>query len=216
VFDGPEHVRSFNARQGRISGGLRQFWADHADGYLMPAGPWDLPPRTMLEIGCGWGDALLAGADRYDLVIGVDVHLRGLAATVRAAHDAQVRSVRLVRGDAIEVLTHQVPDASLEAVHVWFPDPWPKAKHRKRRIIRPAVAALIATALRPGGLLLLATDHDCYAAAMLEVLRAAPGLEPVGEGGIVERPGWRPVTRYEALAQAQDRAVTELAFVRIN
>ncbi len=193
---------------------LRRAWEESARQFAMPSPPWTLPRRTVLEIGSGMGDSLLATAARAELAIGVDVHVRGLAATVRAARTARIGNIRLVEGDAVEVLRDLVPPSSLGEVHVWFPDPWPKARHRKRRLIRPPVAALIADRLRPGGVLMLATDIGDYALAMSETLRAVPILEPLGPEGRVPRPDWRPVTRYERVALQQGRTPVELAFAR--
>ena len=208
------HVRSFNARQGRRGPQLRTFWSDEAPAFFMPAGRWELPARTVLEIGSGMGDSLLAAARQWDLAIGVDVHVRGLAATVHSAMAAGLDSLRVVQGDAIEVLDRQVPEQSLDEIHVWFPDPWPKVKHRKRRLIRPAVADLFVARLVPGGVVRLATDVPAYAALMREVLSGTDGLAPLGVSAVVPRPGWRPITRYEGVGLAAGRPATELAFRR--
>ena len=181
---------------------------------LMPPGRWELPASAMLEIGSGAGDSLLAAADRWDLVIGVEVHLRGLAATLRAARESGRGNIRLARADAVDVLREQVPPLSLAEIQIWFPDPWPKAKHHKRRLIRPSVAGLLAGRLAPGGVLRLATDVPEYAAVMQQVLLASGGLRPLGEAGVVERPPWRPVTRYEREGLAAGRTPTELAYRR--
>jgi tRNA (guanine-N7-)-methyltransferase len=192
---------------------LRRIYDEQADALGMPVGRWAaLPARTVLEIGSGSGDSLVAAATAFDLAIGVDVHLRGLAATMRTAQAAGLTNVRLVRGDAIEVLRDQVPGGTLTEIHVWFPDPWPKARHRKRRLIRPQVATLMAAALAPGGVVRLATDVAEYATAMSQVLGGCGALQPLGEGGRVPRPAWRPVTRYEAVGMAAGRAVADLAY----
>jgi tRNA (guanine-N7-)-methyltransferase len=192
---------------------LRRIYDEHAAALGMPEGRWTaLPGRTVLEIGSGSGDSLVAAAADFDLAIGVDVHLRGLAATMRSVRAAGVRNVRLVRGDAIEVLRDQVPPGSLAEVHVWFPDPWPKVRHHKRRLIRPEVVAQVAAALAPGGVLRLATDMAEYAAAMQDVLGRCSDLEPLGDGGLVPRPGWRPVTRYEAAGGSAGRPIVDLAY----
>ncbi len=192
---------------------LRAAWGD-ASAYAMPDGPWAIPSRTVLEIGSGMGDALIAAASNWDLAIGIDVHIKGLAATVRAAQTAGLRNVRVVHGDATELLRDRVSPGSLEAIHIWFPDPWPKAKHHKRRLLRPEVSRLLASRLVMGGVVQVATDVEQYAQVIARVLRETPGLQPLGRGGIVERPGWRPVTRYERAGRAAGRTATELAFAR--
>ncbi len=191
---------------------LTALWRDEVPTRFLPAGPWSLGPGTVLEIGSGMGDALVAAAAHWELVIGVEVHARGLAATARAARTAGADNLRLVHGDAIEVLSRQAPAASLEEVHIWFPDPWPKARHRKRRLLRPAVADLLADRLAPGGTLRLATDIPDYADTARRVLLATGQLAPCGRGGVVPRPPWRPVTRYERTGLAAGREITDLAF----
>ena len=207
--------RSYRIRQGRMGPQLQEVWQLRAEPLSMPAGVWDLPARTLLEIGCGSGDSLVAAAGRFDLAIGVDVHLKGLAAAARRALAADAGQVRLVAGDAVEVLAQQVPPASLAEVHIWFPDPWPKSRHRRRRLIQPMFAELLADRLAPGGTVRLATDVDGYARTMLSVLEGTPDLEPHRPAaGVVPRPGWRPLTRYERVAIEQGRRATELAFTR--
>ena len=205
------HIRSYHARAGRMGPELVREWAEHSAGFTMPQGRWDLPTGSVLEIGTGMGDAVLATARHLPgaLVIGVDVHLRGLAATVRAARAEGIGNLRLVYGDAMPVLAEQVPPRSLAEIHVWFPDPWPKARHHKRRLVRPVVAGMLADRLAPGGVLRLATDWADYAAGMVEVLDAEPGLRR----GAGQRPDWRPVTRYEEAAAQAGRPVTELVYI---
>jgi tRNA (guanine-N7-)-methyltransferase len=100
----------------------------------------------------------------------------------------------------------------LAEIHVWFPDPWPKARHRKRRLIRPEVVALLSGALAPGGVLRLATDVADYAAVMADVLGRCGDLQPLGDRGRVPRPHWRPITRYEAAGHSAGRAIVDLAY----
>lgn len=195
---------------------LQQAWDALGGEVLMPAGPWrELPARTLLEVGSGMGDSILAAAPQFDLAIGVDVHVRGLAATMRSVREAGAANVRLVRGDAVDVLREQVPPAAMSEIHIWFPDPWPKARHHKRRLIRPSVVPLLVAALAPGGVLRLATDIAEYAAVMIGVLGASTDLRPLGGDGVVARPAWRPVTRYEQFGLDRGRVPTDLAYRRI-
>lgn len=193
---------------------LRRAWLEDAPSMQMPAGSWTIPAQTVLEIGSGMGDSLIAAAARWQLAIGIDVHLRGLAATVRAARAAGAANVRVVRGDALEVLRQQVPSNSLQEIHVWFPDPWPKARHHKRRLIRSDVARVLVDRLRPGGTLRVATDIDDYADQALRVLHATEDLQPLGADGVVPRPAWRPTTKYEQAGRQAGRTTTDLAFTR--
>jgi tRNA (guanine-N7-)-methyltransferase len=122
--------------------------------------------------------------------------------------------VRAAAGDALDLLRSQLPSDSLEVVHVYFPDPWPKARHHKRRIVRPDVIALIADRLRCGGSLHCATDWAEYAEEMLEVLSAEPWLRN-RHPGFAPRPTHRPVTKFEARALREGREVFDLSFVKI-
>lgn len=195
---------------------LRGVFEEQAEPMGMPSGPWTaLPQRTLLEIGSGSGEALLASSAHFDLVIGIDVHRRGLAATMRSAAERGLPNVRLVSGDAMEVLHHQVPPGTLAEIHIWFPDPWPKTRHHKRRLVRPEVAELLVAGLAPDGVVRLATDIASYASVMQAVLGAHSELVPLGDRGIVPRPDWRPVTRYEAAGRAAGRTVTDLAYRRV-
>ena len=180
----------------------------------MPEGGWELPSRTVIEIGSGMGDSLTAVAADWDLVIGIDVHVRGLAATARAVQSAGLTNLRLVAGDAMAILEERVGDGTVAEIHIWFPDPWPKARHHKRRLVRPGFADVLAARLAPGGVLRLATDIPSYAAAMQSVLGRTPGLSPLGAAGEVARPAWRPLTRYEQAGIEAGRAITDLAFCR--
>ena len=169
----------------------------------------------VLEIGCGMGDATaaMAAADSGRDYVAVDVHTPGLANLLALAERDALTNVRAARGDAVELLRDLMKPGSLDAVHVFFPDPWPKAKHHKRRIVRPDVVALIRERLAPGGLLHCATDWAPYAAQMLEVLNADPGLRNRHDG-YAPRPASRPVTRFERRALAAGRDVYDLEFTR--
>lgn len=194
---------------------LREVWEKQAPALLMPAGPWDsLPANTLLEIGSGSGECAVAAASGFDLVIAADVHLRGLAATIRAARAAGVDNLRLLQGDAVAALAEQVPPAALAEVHIWFPDPWPKHRHHKRRLIQAAFVELLAGRLRPGGVLRLATDAPEYAAQARQVLAADGRFAALGGGGLVPRPTWRPVSYYERRGLAQGRPPIDLAYLR--
>ncbi len=169
----------------------------------------------ILEIGCGMGEATaaMAAADPDRDYLGVDVHTPGLANLLALAERDVLSNLRAARGDAVELLRDLMEPGSLDAVHVFFPDPWPKAKHHKRRIVRPDVVALIRDRLVPGGLLHCATDWTPYAEQMLEVLSADPGLR-AAHLGYAPRPARRPVTKFERRALTAGRQVFDLEFVR--
>lgn len=171
----------------------------------------------VLEIGCGTGTSTVAMAQSEpDVdVIAVEVYRRGLAQLLGAIDRGQVSNIRLVRGDAVDVLEHLLAPGSLTGVRVFFPDPWPKARHHKRRLLQPATVGLIADRLRPGGVLHAATDHAGYAEQIAEIGDAEPRLRRVDPGtrqlpiSVV-----RPTTKYETKARDAGSAVTELVWER--
>jgi tRNA (guanine-N7-)-methyltransferase len=179
----------------------------------IPEGPLDpvvafgrLAP-VVLEIGCGHGAAALAYAQAHphEDVLAVDVHTPGLARMLAEADRRDVRNLWMHRGDAVALLEARIAPRTLAAVHLFFPDPWPKARHSKRRFLAAHTLELIADRLAPDGLLLVATDHEVYAGqARAELL--AHGRFVVTEG---ERPQWRPTDGFEAKGMAAGRSVTE-------
>lgn len=176
---------------------------------------FDRRAPLVLEIGCGMGEAMLAmaAADPERDYLGVDVHTPGLGAMLARADADGIRNVAVARGDAVELLRHGVRSASLDAINVFFPDPWPKARHHKRRIIRPEIVALMRDRLRPGGVLHTATDWVHYAEQMLDVLAADPGLRNTADGFAL-RPTGRPLTKFERRGIAAGRSIHDLVFVR--
>jgi tRNA (guanine-N7-)-methyltransferase len=167
----------------------------------------------VLEIGCGMGEATVeqAAADPARDYLGIDVHTPGLGNLLSLARDRGLDNVAAACGDALDLLRDLVKPASVETIQVFFPDPWPKAKHHKRRIIQPENVALMRERLREGGVLHCATDWADYAQQMLEVLGADPGLANTAEG-YAPRPGWRPVTKFERRALEAGREVFDLVF----
>jgi tRNA (guanine-N7-)-methyltransferase len=161
----------------------------------------------VLEIGSGMGEATaaMAAADPARDVLAVEVHTPGLGSLLRLLERADLRNVRVLEADAREVLADLLAPASLDEVRTFFPDPWPKARHAKRRLLRPEFADLVASRLRPGGRLHVATDWDSYAAQALSVLQAHPAYEVVSR----ER-GGRPVTRFEARGLEAGRTVHDV------
>jgi tRNA (guanine-N7-)-methyltransferase len=198
-------IRSFHARRGRITraqaAAIERHWP--AWGVELDGAPLDLAqlfgsPRTpvVVEIGFGMGDATaaMAAADPATGILAVDVHTPGQGNLLAIADRTGLTNVRVANGDAIVLLRDMLPPASLDGLRVYFPDPWPKAKHHKRRLIQPDFLALVTPLLRPGAVVHCATDWEPYAEQMLEVLTAAPGLAnryggpevtnpPIGEGG---------------------------------
>jgi tRNA (guanine-N7-)-methyltransferase len=167
---------------------------------------------VVLDIGIGLGDTTLAmAAAQPELdVIGVDVHTPGIASSLAGIEEHGLSNLRLVHGDALEFLDRLAP-SSLTGVRVFFPDPWPKARHHHRRIVRADVVARLVARLRPAGWIHLATDNAEYAAVMQRVCDDHPELR----GGPLERPPERPLTRYEEKGLAAGRTVTDLRYVRL-
>jgi tRNA (guanine-N7-)-methyltransferase len=165
----------------------------------------------VLEIGCGTGTSTVAmAAEEPDIdVIAVEVYRRGLAQLLGAIDRDGITNVRLIRGDGADVLEHMIAPASLTGVRVFFPDPWPKARHHKRRLIRPSNVVLLRQLLRPGGVLHCATDWPDYAAAMAQTLDADPGLRKSGDGGAS-----RPATKFERRGAEAGRPIADLIYRR--
>lgn len=225
-------VTSFRARRSTISDGQQATWdrlwpelgRQVRDGDDPPA-PLDTDAwfgrhaPVVLEIGCGTGTSTLAMAQAEpDLdVVAVEVYRRGLAQLLSAIDRASVTNIRLLRGDGVDVLTDMFGPDSLTGVRVFFPDPWPKARHHKRRLLQPDTVALIADRLRPGGVLHAATDHLGYAEHIAAVGDAEPRLRRVDAGDLARLPisTARPVTKYEHKALAGTE-VAELLWEKVT
>ncbi|MCP2166223.1 tRNA (guanosine(46)-N7)-methyltransferase TrmB [Goodfellowiella coeruleoviolacea] len=189
----------------------------------LPAGPLDLDgwfgrsAPVLLEIGSGMGEttAALASAEPEVNYLAVEVYKPGLAQLLLRAEQLGLRNLRLLRGDAVTLLTEHVPPATLAGVRIFFPDPWPKKRHHKRRLVQPGFIALVASRLAPGGLLHLATDWENYAEQMLAVCSAEPLLRN-RYADWAPRPDWRPVTKFERRAQEEERTSHDLMFERVG
>ncbi len=222
---GRREIRSFVLREGRLTPSQQRAMVDLWPRYGLDytAQPLDLDaafgrvaPRV-LEIGFGNGNALLhtAAADPARDYLGVEVHMPGVGRALAGIDKAGLANVRVMRHDAIEVLRHAIAPDTLDEVHLWFPDPWHKKRHHKRRLVNPDNAALIASGLRVGGLLHLATDWEPYAQWMWDVLDAQPMLRNrAGPRGAVPTPPWRPPTRFEQRGVGLGHAVHDLLYER--
>ncbi|MFJ8960265.1 tRNA (guanosine(46)-N7)-methyltransferase TrmB [Lentzea sp. NPDC102401] len=188
----------------------------------LPEGPLDFDSwfgrsaPVLLEIGSGMGETtsqLVAAAPELNYVA-AEVYKPGLAQLLlRAEHLGGLDNLRVLRGDAVDLLTDHIAPASLHGVRIFFPDPWPKKKHHKRRLVQPEFVALVASRLEPGGVLHLATDWEQYADQMLEVCSGERLLTNVYDGW-APRPDWRPVTKFEQRAVNEDRGSHDLMFRR--
>ncbi len=221
------HVRSFVVRAGRLTQAqaraLEELWPKF--GVEFSRTPLDLEavfgrvaPR-MLEIGFGAGEALLAFAQAHPEIdcIGVEVHPPGVGHLLLGIERERLTNVRVVAHDAVEVLSHALAPASIDAIHVFFPDPWPKKRHHKRRLIQPAFVDLLTRVLKPHGDLRLATDWEHYAMHMREVLESCLALRNVhGRNEFAPRAAERPLTRFERRGERLGHQVWDLHYVRTD
>lgn len=219
-------IKSFVQRAGRITQAQQRALAELWPGFGIEftAQPLDLgavfgrdAPRV-LEIGIGDGENLLAlAAARPDAdFIGVEVHRPGIGHCLLGIESRGLGNLRLLSHDAVEVLGQMIPDAALDEVLLYFPDPWHKKRHHKRRIVQPSFVELVARKLKPGGRFRLATDWAPYAAQMLEVLGASPSFSNVSPtGDWIERPASRPLTKFERRGERLGHEVVDLEFHRV-
>jgi tRNA (guanine-N7-)-methyltransferase len=230
VDTGRRRIRSFVLRQGRFSEAQQRAFAQHWERFGLDftdasdtAGPRDFDAvfgrhaARVLEIGFGNGEALLYAATQAPErdFIGIEVHQPGVGRLLNGLASAGLDNVRVYCHDAVEVLQQDVAESALDEVRIWFPDPWHKKRHNKRRLVQPAFVALLASRLRPGGLLHLATDWENYAEHMVEVLEASPAfVNEAGPGVSVERPPWRRETHFEARGQRLGHGVRDLLYRR--
>ncbi len=191
--------------------------ADLPDGPLDAAGWFGRTAPIVLEIGSGMGESTAAMALEAPDVdhLAVEIYQPGLAQLLLRIEQAEISNLRLLRGDAYTVLHEHVAASSLHAVRIYFPDPWPKRRHHKRRLVRPELVALVTSRLAVGATLHLATDWEPYAQEMLAACVAEPGLRNTAPDGFAARPAWRPVTKFEQRARDEGRVVRDLLFARL-
>jgi tRNA (guanine-N7-)-methyltransferase len=216
-------IRSFVLRAGRMGPGQQRALVQLGPRFVLPFAAQTLDYRaifgrdapTVLEIGFGMGDAtaMIAAALPQINFIGIEVHAPGVGALLKRIGELGLTNLRVIQHDAVEVLEQMIPAASLAGVHIYFPDPWHKKRHHKRRLIQPAWVARLATRLTPGGYLHCATDWLPYAQQMLEVLTAEPALHNTVEA-YAPRPEWRPLTKFEARGLKLGHGVWDLLFKR--
>ena len=219
-------IRSFVLREGRMTPAQQRAFDEHwarfgLDYSAQPrnyAASFGRTAPQVLEIGFGNGEAL-AWASEHDAArdfIGIEVHGPGVGRLMNALAARDAHNVRLYRHDAVEVLEHEVTPSSLDEVRVWFPDPWHKKRHNKRRLIQPDFVALLATRMQPNGLLHLATDWQPYAEHMLAVLEAAPDWRnKLGPNQYAEKPAWRIETHFERRGMKLGHGVWDLLYRRV-
>jgi tRNA (guanine-N7-)-methyltransferase len=219
----PTHIRSFVHRRGHITQGQR-------DALETLTGKWTIPyaaerldldqtfgrtAPTILEIGFGMGETTekIATARPDDNFLGVEVFNAGVGSLMRRAEDNGLTNIRIIQHDAVEVVRDMIAPDCLAGVHVYFPDPWPKKRHHKRRLLQPTFVAALTSRIAPGGYFHCATDWEEYAHQMLEVLGGEPLLENTVEG-FAPRPDYRPLTKFENRGIRLGHGVWDLIFKR--
>jgi len=219
-------IKSFVLRAGRISPRQQQGLTQYLKNYVLEssATPWNMTnifnrdADTIVEIGFGMGSSLLAMAKmRPDVdFIGIEVHQAGIGSLAVSLFDEGMTNVRIAPMDACEIFKQCILDDSLDGIQVFFPDPWPKKKHHKRRLIQPNFVNLLVKKLKKGGFLHCATDWSEYAQQMKEVLSTQPLLRNKQDcGGFIERPDSRPLTKFENRGVNLGHQVFDLIFLKI-
>lgn len=222
-----QKVRSFVKREGRLTKGqakaLDAFWPtmglEHQNGMLDMAQTFGREAPVVLEIGFGMGTSLVEMAfnEADKNFIGIEVHRPGVGTCMAAADEKGVSNLRVYEHDAVEILADCIPDASLQRVQLFFPDPWHKKRHHKRRIVQTDFVEKLRIKLAIGGVFHMATDWENYAEHMLEVMVQAPGFKNQSStGDFVPRPENRPLTKFEQRGHRLGHGVWDLMFERIS
>ncbi len=222
----PQHrrIRSFVLRQGRLTKGqeraLETGWPKFGVEYASQGIDLDKifgrkDSKKILEIGFGMGDATakiaqtLPGCD----FLAVEVHTPGVGSLLKFTEELALTNIRIIQHDAVEVLQHMIPDNSLDGVHIFFPDPWHKKRHHKRRLIQAEFVKLLCQKLKQGGYIHVATDWQEYAEWVLEVLRVEPQLKNTAQD-YAEKPSYRPLTKFENRGLRLGHGVWDMVFLR--
>lgn len=216
-------IRSYVLRQGRLTTGqahaLEHFWLYYGIDFSHTA--LDLnqvfgrPAPKILDIGVGMGDTsiALAAAHPENDYLAVEVHKPGIGSLIRQARDADINNIRVICNDVLEVLMHQIPDRCLDHVYIFFPDPWPKKRHHKRRLINPEFLSLLLPKLRAHGRIFIATDWQELAEHVLAVCDNQQGfINLAGKGNAAPRPTWRPLTKFEQRGKKLQHSVWDFVF----
>lgn len=218
-------IRTFVVRSGRMTEAQKLALDAYGPNYIIPytsrrADPatfFATPKPLVVEIGFGMGQAtwqIAAERPRYNY-LGIEVHSPGVGRLIMEIRDKGLENLKIIQHDAVEVLADMMPENSLAGLHVFYPDPWPKKRQQKRRIMRQSIVDLMISRLAPGGYLYFVTDIEDYARATLELLSASDGISNAHEG-FAPRQEWRPETKFEAKAKKASRSTWELYFTKDN
>lgn len=217
-------IRSFVLRAGRMGSGQQRALEEFGPRFVLPFAPAALDldgafgrvAPKILEIGFGMGDstASIAANHPENDYLGVEVHTPGVGALLKRIGAAGLSNLRIIQHDAVEVLDQMIAPGSLDGVHIYFPDPWHKKRHHKRRLIQAEFVGRLASKLKPGGYLHLATDWQDYAEQMLRLLQAEASLGNTAEA-YATRPEWRPLTKFEQRGLRLGHGVWDLVFRRV-
>ena len=228
---GPLHnlrnIRSFVRRTGRTTVGQAKAFADVGPKFLLPYAPvpldfaavYERTAPTILEIGFGMGEATahIAALMPQTNFLCCEVHTPGVGALLKRIEEQMLTNIRILQHDAVEVIDHMLPPGCLDGVHIFFPDPWHKKRHNKRRLIQAPLIAKLAARLKPGGYLHCATDWQPYAEQILEVLSAQPLLKNTADAasdGYAPKPEYRPLTKFENRGIKLGHGVWDVVFTR--
>jgi len=221
MSDSFNRVRSYVIRAARMSDAQKKAYEELSDHWLIPDNgeffDWNryFPDshRRIIEIGFGMGDATRKMAkEKLDWgILGIEVHKPGVGKLLWWIEQEQIENIRIVEADAVDVLAERIPRESVDGIHIWFPDPWPKKRHHKRRLIQPAFVRQLAGTLRIGGYVHAATDWEPYAEHILKVFEEIPGLQNRYERW-AEKPEYRPDTKFENRGIAAERVIRDIIF----
>ena len=217
-------IRSFVLRQGRVSNAQQRAHDTLLPQFGIPYSPQltDLDRNfgrsapKVLEIGFGMGETTAAIAAQHPAndYLGIEVHTPGVGSLLKAIAERNLANVRIVQHDAVEVLSNMIAPDTFDAVHIFFPDPWPKKRHHKRRLIQPPLVAILCTRMKPGAYIHVATDWQEYAEQILDVLRHEPQLANTAQD-YAPRPDYRPQTKFETRGLKLGHGVWDIVFRRI-
>lgn len=220
------HIKSYVVRAGRITAaqtraltelGPKYLVAVEEGKYLNPTELFGREAPLVVEIGFGMGKSFtqMAQADPNSNYLGIEVHPPGVGSALMLTEELGLKNVRIIQYDAFEIFKHHLPENSIDILQIFFPDPWPKKRHFKRRLINDEFIAMVTALIKHGGQVRLATDWEEYAMQMLEVMTRAEGFtNTASDGRFIERPAWRPLTKFELRGERLGHGVCDLVFKR--